>query len=591
MEKRTRSTRLSIRFTAFLILIFSFPLQTSIASEASKTIIGVDLGMSRENLETGKRLLVSILKQADPEEHYGLVIADEMVRTIVDPMPAKELLATFSDISLNPSDTGNFSTLLERSLAMDDKSAVDSTRLWFISSGEIKLTENEDTAAKQERYQMWASTILLPDIATRYEGFRMITPEQNNKEMVDTVIGFFGNDSHKMLPDEQTDVAQFVDSLTSDVPTTAASDTIVADHTDDKAEITTDAVLSEEAVVAAEPVAAIAPVAVLEPIADGSTPVTDTKIETAILAEHPSLEQQDQSEPEQTTTADPQRPLQPQIATDDTAPIASSTSDQTDEPDSGEIVAVTTDPVEQAAQLPIELATEPTDIQVKADVKQQTPAVTNSQTQVASIDTDSSNISTVAATVTEQATVGTVRSQTNQIAESTSSATTSDPELADTTAGESGTDKIGSKVLLAILAAITALVIMLTSIYRRRSKQPRVRKDDLAINSAATGEFETLPDPLSTSEPAALRPTVETNTPPESHEAQEETVVVTNPQSSPATVVTQASSTDATVVNSTNHSQDNVIVPNSIVDDFSAFDRIIEKRSAKQKNKKLEDQK
>jgi len=188
--------------------------------------------------------------------------------------------------------------------------------------------------------------------------------------------------------------------------------------------------------------------------------------------------------------------------------------------------------------------------------------------------------------------VGTVRSQTNQIAESTSSATTSDPELADTTAGESGTDKIGSKVLLAILAAITALVIMLTSIYRRRSKQPCVRKDDLAISSAATGEFETLPEPLSTSEPAALRPTVETNTPPESHEAQEETVVVTNPQSSPATVVTQASSTDATVVNSTNHSQDNVIVPNSIVDDFSAFDRsIIEKRSAKQKNKKLEDQK
>ena len=110
MEKRTRST--SIRLTAFVILTFSFPLQKSVASEATKTIIGVDLGMSRENLETSKRLLVSILSQAHTEEHYGLVIADELVRTVIDPVPANKLLATFSELPLKPSDTGNFSTLL-----------------------------------------------------------------------------------------------------------------------------------------------------------------------------------------------------------------------------------------------------------------------------------------------------------------------------------------------------------------------------------------------------------------------------------------------------------------------------------------------
>ena len=238
MGKRTRSLR--VRPVVLMVLLISCFLQNVAADGVSKTIIGLDLGMSSENLDSGRRVVTSVLTQADDDEQFGLVIADELVRTAIDPLPAKELLATFSSLPFAPSDTGNFSVLLERSLAMDAASATDNTRLWVISNGEIKLTASDNKTEKQKRYKMWASNILLPDIASRYSGFRMITPGQNNQEMVDVVIGVFGEQGHQMLPGTEDDVAQFVDSLVSGALTNTMTGAKVADSSNDESNATTD---------------------------------------------------------------------------------------------------------------------------------------------------------------------------------------------------------------------------------------------------------------------------------------------------------------------------------------------------------------
>lgn len=709
MEKCTRST--SIRLTVFLILTFSFPLQHSIASEATKTIIGVDLGMSSENLETSKRLLVSILSQADTEEHYGLVIADELVRTVIDPVPANKLLATLSELPLKPSDTGNFSTLLERSLAMDDESTANNTRLWFISSGEIKLTENEQAKAKQERFQMWASTILLPDIAARYEGVRMITPEQNNQEMVDTVIGYFGESSHRMLPTEQTNVAQLVDSLTSDVlPVTAinigadseeaiSTETTVAKIIDEPAETEpvavatidtntsntstvepvavessstsaekieivlltvqanieqdqTDIVTNSQAINAElqndttpeitkendtaqslqQPPDSTSPV---ESIAGESTPNPTESIETPVLTVvQPVVEKMDQSnavKDHQTITSELQNEIVPAIANDsDFAQLAqqqpasvigeqvpASTLQATDQIEPDKAIAVTDNPAEVIAQ-----SSEPIDIQLNSKDEQPQPAMNATPTEITSIDSNTNEIiseSDVALSEMKTAQiengVATIRTeqtdesssiQTANTAESNSTAI--NPEVTDTKAAESGIISNTSIIVLAILAGITAFVIALTSIFRRRHHQSIPRNDSVNIGRQSTSDYSTALDRNNNS--ATYPPVAETNItppsntpstrsstttpPPKSEEVQPEsidTIVVAQTPLTPETTnaVTEAAPTDATVVNTIDHNQGTNFPTNNLVDDFSAFDRsIIEKRTLKKTGKKPE---
>jgi len=586
----------SIRLNVLLTLLFSFLVQTSYASEATKTIIGVDLGLSHENLETGKRLLKSILTQANSEERYGLVIADELVRTIIDPVPAKELLATFQELPFDRSDTSNFSALLERSLAMDDESTADTTRLWFISNGEIKLTENEDTQAKQQRYQMWASTILLPDIATRYKRFRMITPEQNNQQMVDAVIEHFGNDSHKTLPDGQTNVAQFVASLSSDALPAAETETVIADNNSAKTETDfTVATAALESNTTAPEKIETAALTVVQPIVNTvnqSNPVTNT------LAT--STESTEKIEPPLNSSSDLLLELQPAI--DSVETTSASTLEIPDEIKPDETVALASSSTDASVQKPTELTDTPTN----AKSEQPIPAETTTAMEVTSVDSEYSGNTEIDAaqtdiktsqitqsiltTQTESATVNTASIQTSNNAESGS--TEISLEVTDSSVADPGTNENNSIIVLAILATITTLTIILTTLYRRR-RQKEHNNEVTILNTNATNVSSATNRPA-VQEAVAQQPIAKTtetspaDTFPATDEVQPETIVVAKPQLSPD-ATKQASPTDETLVNTTAQSQENISSNSNVVDDFSAFDRsIIEKRSAKKAGKKLE---
>ena len=209
-------------------VLLSCLLQKSPASAATTTILGIDLGMHEESIDTGRQILTTLLKQADNETSFGLVLADELVQTVIDPTSAQDLLEVLPELTLAPGDSGNFSTLLERSLAMADeamasKAHTDTVNLWVISGGEIKLSGETDNTSKKTRFQVWASDILLPDIAERYPDFRIITPQQNSPEMIDAVTLYFGQTAHRLLPETKNDVQPFIGSLISDGLTVATN--------------------------------------------------------------------------------------------------------------------------------------------------------------------------------------------------------------------------------------------------------------------------------------------------------------------------------------------------------------------------------
>lgn len=214
MKSTTEQRRIQSIGRATLLLLCL--LQTVTATAATTTIIGIDLGISEESLNASKQLLKSTLSQAAAEDSFGMVIADELVRTVIAPQSAEALLAALPEITLNHSDSGNIAALLERSLAMADESAADTTRIRIISSGEIKLTAGTDNTSKQERFQMWASDILLPDIAARYPDFRLITPQPNNEVLIDAIVTHFGEKGRQLLQGTETEVEQLITSLPSD---------------------------------------------------------------------------------------------------------------------------------------------------------------------------------------------------------------------------------------------------------------------------------------------------------------------------------------------------------------------------------------
>jgi len=552
------------KITTGCMLFFFLHLPT--ATAATTTIVGIDLGMQHESLSISRDILNTAIQQANSTDNFGLVIADELVRTVIEPQPAADLLDTLSGLQLNQSDSGNFSALLERSLAMADESNVDATRLWIFSGGEISLNGGTDTAAKQARFQIWASDILLPDIATRYPDFRLITPQTNNPEIVEAVINSFGSAGQRVLPAAQSDIALFVDSLPTGGLTVAANLSLT-DSPGSEPDATADAELIElsgnDAVNKDEYAneSTQKEVGPAEAISNGNStePVTQEPVASRV-ADGEQIAQEHASE---SVSKEP--------ATAELEAKEPGTAPDTD--------------IEAALNVP-----EPADNQLNNESEPAATIVATAENSSPGIDSSGVDQIKIQPAVTSTASVG------GETESALAATTNSDDAEVKESVLQVPVNKIDPAIILVTLVAISVLALIVT-LFLRKKRRPVESPADAA-------GFSTMDTMVSEPMPARSNPSVsdeqtqvakpgppDTDSLPEKTayvaDKQLETVVVSKPvvSTDTATVVTQATeATEATAVNPTTRKADTESRSrqDSVEDDFSVFDRsIIEKRVAK----------
>lgn len=562
MKRRTESRRIATTAlpAQMLALLFLLLIQACNTASAKTTIIGVDLGMPKESLDISKKLLTSVLTQATNDENFGLVIADELVRNVIEPQPAASLLATMTELQLDSSDSGNFSALLERSLAMADGSTDDTTRLWIISGGSINLGGNADNSARQERFQMWASDILLPDIATRYPTFRLITPELNNEVIVEAVRNYIGSTGQQLLPASNEAVDQFVSALRTDEvivatsPSAMETPSTTADTTKDAERIELPSTINTEdrtnKDVAAATVSTDAKTRVKRTTnqATVSTQQSETLFtdETTIVAISVA-DETTSAEPGTTTDAEVTLPSRPEPLKD-TSPISTQTNH---------------------AQ---KVESEPTK-QIVETFPENSDSIANANTDM--INSESGKQQVVDETTTATAIVAAnMEVENSAVPMEDSDRTKSTPSLT-----------------LVVLGALSLVVLVLIALFRNKRNRSKGQTESVSLKNAHTNAPNVATELANTTGSLEQPPTTKPNTSlptvlqTRSMHEQSETIAAKSPAISTddATIVTQPSATEATAVNNPTPQDQKYPSPaEKAEEDFSAFDRsIIEKRWAK----------
>ena len=582
-------------------LLLSCLLQNSPASAATTTIFGIDLGMHEESIDTGRHILTTLLEQADNETSFGLVLADELVRTAIDPTSAEDLLEALPKLTLSPGDSGNFSTLLERSLAMADeamarKAQTDTVNLWVISGGEIKLSSETDNTSKKARFQMWASDILLPDIAERYPDFRIITPQQNNPEMIDAVTLYFGQTAQLLLPETKNDVGPLIGSLISENLIIATNST-TADGSSNEVEATTveDTEFNNQIVVATVISDTNTNKDIQPAVTDTLTTISENASTTT--SERPAAEQlPNDIDANRMDSPKPLELAQSSAASDTITPSETTTV-------SNEWVAsnVTIDKVKPVQSIskqsdPLPDVNSSPDADKELADKQQRPAIkpTNNPSTI-------ENEKTLATTVTDNTSQAISDTTLAANADRQTEALKVDPQIAtDNSIGKadlevadlqviaptnesSAINKSRITIVIAMLGATSVLTAVLVALYRRKRRtEPSKLPETETANSNPLVATESVHRSANTVESAEQAPADKRASIFEMIDTESETVIAQPTISADAaTVVTQTTANAETVVIQSDP-ESNITQSNNEEVDFSAFDRsIIEKRWAK----------
>ena len=563
------------------------------ATVAATTIVGIDLGLTDKQLAIATNVASQIAaEQAD--DSIGLVAADELVRFLIEPVPAAEFPDALSALALEPSDSGNIAALLERSQDMLNEAGSDA-RLWIISSGEIKLPDNE---TRVERFQLWATDILLPDIIGTHPEFRLLTPEPWNPLIADAVISLVGPTGHRLLPDNTADTPRFVESLT------------------------------ENLTIATAPVAAPADsnTAVDEGTASNDT-AAETDTDAADESESTNTGQFNSSE-----TSTDQSPDQTSPETTEQTPVAQSENNlpaitvvDTETTTSTNVEAEGQQPTndEQATTLQIDVdSTQPATVETNTISNDRSANANGDSTTVSANvatepeDTQNTDVATSDTTVIQQPgielTIKPIVESTADAADTNSNAT-STPET-NTGAAGNNTGIISNITTLISLGIISVLAVLAAVFLRNRrvsradetgqqetgptynptTEHPLQEGDNRNpannLSDAATMVTGTAPSAATAQTTINPRELTQTATSPATPESDAETMIVsdkpTEVSTNDATVVTQPTAQPTARPSTTDTTALNQLTPTPQVDntqdDFSVFDRsIIEKRLAK----------
>lgn len=170
---------------------------------AQSTIFAIDLSLDSTEMQKAVTLASSIAQSAESTDFFGLIVADDIVRHVIEPAAPTEFISRLEQTKtqIEQSEKSNFAIGIERGMAMaqDSESAM---RIVSIGNG----TVNTFDQASDSRFAQWASQILIPDLAVYgIPVILVLTNPNNSVDLVEATTNASSiNEVHKLPRDDQS---------------------------------------------------------------------------------------------------------------------------------------------------------------------------------------------------------------------------------------------------------------------------------------------------------------------------------------------------------------------------------------------------